>query len=212
MRCLDAKDAAFFRASCALMTGALVDFRCQEMHLMWWLLCKVQGIIQRYDFAVARYAAALDKYLLTWRSIWDEYLDLEEEEYDEYSRLELAHLMDLERLCEEYQEVVGWIPPEAAENMRIVHDCGMVFQVLLDFPDISFARGRRPFFLRVLRDSVLIPLFVRTSQLFGTRRLWLQISLRNIGPDSCFVHEVHGCFHSVSGSDQSIVWSMSITD
>ena len=114
---------------------------------MWWLLCKVQGIIQSYYLAIARHADVLVKYML---SLYDEYLGLEEDEFDEYRALEIAHVADFQRLYREYQQVVGWNPSRAAENMRDVHDCGMVFQVLLEFREedvvTDFGQGRRPFF------------------------------------------------------------------
>ena len=108
---------------------------------MWWMLCKVQGIIQHYYVAVARHAAVLDTYVL---SLYDEYLGLDEDEFDEYRALEIAHVADLQRLYREYRQVVGWIPSRAAENMRDVHDCGMVFQVLLDFQEEDVVRDWCP--------------------------------------------------------------------
>ena len=116
---------------------------------MWWLLCKVRGIIHSYYFAIARHAEVLDKYM---SSLSDEFLDLEEDEFDEYRALEIAHVAELRGLYREYQQVVGWIPSWAAGNMRDVHDCGMVFQVLLDFQeedvvsDFQSRMLRRPFF------------------------------------------------------------------
>ena len=52
----------------------LVDFNCREMHLIWWLLCQVQGIIWRYDLVIARHAAVFGRLLL---GIHGDFVDLE---------------------------------------------------------------------------------------------------------------------------------------
>ena len=173
MRYLDAQDAACLCVSCTLMKGALVDFNCQEMHSIWWLLCKVLGIMWRYELTKMRHTAAYERYE-------DECPGLElEEQYDGYLRLEFAYMQDLVRLFQEYEQIVGQIPVRIAEKIWAVHDCGMVFQVLLDYEEedvvADFNAGRRPFFFRVLRDRVSFQLSVRTKQLFGTGRLWLQM-------------------------------------
>ena len=109
---------------------------------------------------------------------YDELLGLQLEEYEEYSDSKSAALEDVQRLYQEYQQVVWRIPFHIAENLRGVHDCGMVFQVLLDFREVSVVSAilhdERPEFFRFLRCSVSIPLIVRTCRLFGTRSLWLQ--------------------------------------
>ena len=110
---------------------------------MWWLLCKIDGIVWRYDLTASHHAALLKRYD-------DENLSLAfEEHYDEYL-LRLAHVTDLRRLFRGYQQVVGRIPVRIADEMRDVHYCEMVFQVLLDYPEenvmADFIAGRPLFF------------------------------------------------------------------
>ena len=141
----------------------LVDFNCREMHLIWLLLCQVQGIIWRYDLVIARHAAAFAKLLLGI--------------HGDFVHLELANVARLRGLFREYQEVVEWIPIQIVDRIRDVHDCGMVFQVLLDFDEedvvTDFSAGEC--FFRFLRGIVSYQLRVRIRQFFGTRHLWLQM-------------------------------------
>ena len=136
MRYLDAQDAAHLYSSCGLMKGALVDFNCREMHLIWWLLCQVENIVCRYNLVIARHAGALQGLLLGM--------------YEDVVHWELENVAELQGLYREYQEVVEWIPIHIEDRIRYVHDCGMVFQVLLDFDEgdvvADFSAGERPLF------------------------------------------------------------------
>ena len=163
MRYLDAQDAAHLYSSCGLMKGALVDSNCREMHLIWWLLCQVENIVWRYNLVIARHAGALQGLLLGM--------------YEDVVHWELENVAELQGLYRDYQEVVEWIPIHIEDRIRDVHDCGMVFQVLLDFDEgdvvADFSTGERPFFFHLLRTIVSYQLRVRTRQFFGTRHLWL---------------------------------------
>ena len=175
MRYLDAQDAAHLYSSCGLMKGALVDFNCREMHLIWWLLCQVENIVWRYNLVIARHAGALQGLLLGM--------------YEDVVHWELENVAELQGLYREYQEVVEWIPIHIADRIRDVHVCGMVFQVLLDFDEgdvvADFCAGERPFFPFVAYDCFLSApcsdqavfrytafVVAQTCRIWGTRHLW----------------------------------------